>query len=98
MGINSRKIKNRAIEILESDDYNEARDVEFRIQFAELLGIHETKLIAEIDEGEIQTFIDNFSTNFPDEDTWAMDKACGEADEYGDQRYEEMKDRRYEDD
>ena len=96
MGMNSRRIKNRAIEICESDDYEVARDVEFRIQIAELLGLHESALAAEIDEGEIQTFVDNFSTNFPDEDTWCMDKACGEYEDFQESKYEQMKDERME--
>ena len=90
MGINSRQIKNRAMEILESDEHQEARDEEFSNQFIDFIKpmLYDNDVITEDD---VQGFIDSF--DFPDEDEWAIDKACSEADDYGDMKMEEARDR-----
>lgn len=101
MGVNSRRIKERAAEICDSDDYQEAKDEEFHIQFQDMFMksvntdfgsdfvIQDT-----LTENDVQGFLDSFT--FPDEDTWCMDKACGEYDDIGDQRMEEARDREME--
>ena len=94
MGRYSNMIKSRACEL--SEGYENARDEAFREEFAELLGISETELIAEIDEGEIQTFIDDFAGRFPEEGDWAMGQAESEYEGYMDSKYEQMKDERWE--
>ena len=90
MGRWSKKIKDRAIEISESDDYQKARDDAFDDQFRDF--VSETKFPECITEDDVQGFLDSFT--FDDEDEWAMNKACNEVDDYYDAKYEEEKDRR----
>jgi len=94
MGINSRRIKERAMEICESDEYQEARDEAFdeelRDMFKHYFNEEEQKLIITYDD--IQGFLDSFT--FPSENVWCMEKACGEADDYGDMKMEEERDRK----
>ena len=91
MGINSRQIKDRAMEIFESDEYQEARNEEFNEQFRDFLsGNIEAGSV--FSEDDIQGFMDSF--DFPSEEDYAMGKACSEADEWADAKYEEMKERR----
>ncbi len=97
----SRKIKDRAIEICESDDYQEARNEEFDTQFRDFLKeylptpqgrFRHDKKIEPIIEDDIQGFIDSFT--FPDENEWCMEKACNEVDDYYEAKFEEEKDRK----
>ncbi len=90
MGFSSNKIKDRATEICESDDYQEAKDYEFNQQFRDMF--IEKGYLNSITEDDVQGFIDSFT--FPEEDEWCMNMACGEADDYFDAKYEEEKDRR----
>jgi len=98
MGINSKQIKERAMEICESNDYQEARDEELTQQFqdfiSDIVTINKYKEceITKITEDDLQGFIDSFT--FPDENDWCMEKACGEVDDYYDAKYEEEKDRK----
>ncbi len=98
MGMNSNRIKNRATEICESDEYYEAKDEAFNEEFQnEFMKSVETKdgsnwiMKDIITEDDVQGFIDSFT--FPDEDEWCMDKACSEADDWGDMKMEEERDR-----
>ena len=90
MGINSKRIKERAIEICESDDYQLAKDEEFHEYFCKEIDESTKEFIWT--EEEVQELINNFT--FPDEDEWCMEKACGEVDDYYDAKYEEEKDRK----
>ena len=47
-------------------------------------------------EDDIQGFMDSF--DFPDEEQWAIDEYQSRLESFEDAKYEEMKDRRYEDD
>ncbi len=87
MGRNSRKIKNRAIEF--EEEYDEAKAEQFRTEIKDEM---EGMDVYEMDIDFFQGFIDSFS--FPDRSDWAMDKACGEADDYADAKYEQMKEER----
>ncbi len=94
MGLNSRRIKNRAMEILESDEYQEARDEEFDSQFRDFLSDSSGVLHTGIwTEDDLTGFIDSF--DFPTEEDYAMDKACSEADDYVDIKMQEAKDEKY---
>ncbi len=89
MGRNSRRIKDRAIEIYESDDYQEAKNTEFDQQLKDFLTADTETIVSEDD---IQGFLDSFT--FPDKDEWCMNKACGETEDAAEARYEQMKDER----
>ena len=80
------------------DQYQEARDEEFRQQFqfelmykmSETYGgvwIFETP----ITEDDIQGFIDSFT--FPDIDQWCADQYESERDAYADAKYQEFKEK-----
>ncbi len=98
MGFSSNRIKDRATEICESDEYQEARDEAFNEEFQnEFMESVKTKdgsnwiMKDIITEDDVQGFIDSFT--FPDEGDWCMDKACSEADDWGDMKMEEERDR-----
>ena len=101
MGRNSRRIKDRACELAEG--YDDARDEafneEFRDMFTSQLKVGNSKIhfINEsVTEDDIRGFLDSFS--FDEENEWAMAKALSELDDIGDQKYEQMRDERYEQD
>ena len=98
MGRNSRRIKERAMEIEENGDYQNARDEAFESEFIEMFtsdiknSTPKTKMLTGITEDDVQGFMDSFT--FPEEDEWCMDKACSEADEWADSKMEEERDRK----
>ena len=94
MGRNSRKIKERAIEICEEGSYQETRDEEFDEQFINEFFSGNESDRETLTEDDVQGFMDSFT--FPDEDEWCMDKACSEADDWADAKYEEWKDEKME--
>ena len=94
MGMNSRKMKDRACELAEG--YEEARDEAFNEEFRDFLTeIMEIESCDIFTEDMIQGFLDSFT--FPEEGEWAMDKALNELEDIADQKYEQMRDERYED-
>ena len=93
MGLNSRRIKDRACELAEG--YEEARDEEFYTQFFNEMfpqGVNTDLRKWRITEDDVQGFIDNF--DFIDEMDWALDKAEGEYEDAQDAKYQQMKDER----
>jgi len=94
MGMNSRKIKDRASELAEG--YEEARDEAFNEEFIDMFsGKAKGKTyIKTVTYDDIQGFLDSFT--FPEEGDWAMDQAQSEYEGYQDAKYEQMKDERWE--
>jgi hypothetical protein len=86
----TRDIKARAEELLEG--YDEARAEAFYEEFEDMFVVNGA--LAPIDEDDVQGFIDSFT--FPDEDEWAYDQVENEIADIEDQRYQQMKDERYE--
>jgi len=89
MGISSRQIKNRAIELL--DDYDDAMDEKFSDEFRDFI----KPMLADNDiitEADIQGFIDSFE--YPNENDWAFDKVDAELADIGDQQMELERDRK----
>ena len=95
MGINSRRIKERAMEIYESGDYQEARDEAFNDELRDFLCDEEHVLNPGIiTEEDIQGFMDSFT--FQDEMDWCYDKVDGELADIGDQQRDAERDRAWE--
>jgi len=90
MGMNSRRIKDRACEL--SEGYEEARDDAFNDEFVEF--ITGTPTDDKLTYDDIQGFLDSFT--FQEEGEWAMDKALNELEDIADQKHEQMRDERYE--
>ena len=94
--ISNRKIqqtiKERCIELDESDEYQEARDEEFNNQLRDFLEIEPSEGFGPMTEEDVQGFLDSFT--FQDKYQWIYDKAESEAGDYADQAYEDYKDRR----
>jgi hypothetical protein len=86
----TRDIKARAEELLEG--YDEARAEAFYEEFEDMFVVNGA--LAPINEDDVQGFIDSFT--FPDEDEWAYDQVENEIADIEDQRYQQMKDERYE--
>ena len=97
MGINSKRIKDRASEILESGEYQEARDEEFDRQFKDILmpqGVNTNLEKWALTEDDVQGFMDSFT--FQDEMEWCFDKVDGELADIGDQQRDAERDRAWE--
>ena len=82
-----------SLELL-GDEYQEARDTEFTIQFQDEFG-DEFNAIYKITEDDLQGFLDSFT--FPDEDQWCVDEYERRLANFNDAKYEAFKDERYED-
>jgi len=83
--------KRRIEEII--DGYGDARRKEFSAHLADFIDDYTENGVLEVDECEVQAFLDRFDSEYPDEDTWAWKKLDEEISDCEDQRYEEMKDR-----
>ena len=78
-----------------AEGYEEARDIEFDIQFRDMFNeyfLTEKGMKIVITEDDIQGFIDSF--DFPDEDEWCEDELESQRDAFEDAKYEEYKDRK----
>ena len=88
MGINSRRIKDRAIEL--SEGYEDAMDDKFNDEFTDFLKTCNFPQ-EQITQDDIQGFMDSFTT--PDEMDWAFEQVDNELADIGDQKYQEWKER-----
>ncbi len=91
MGFSSKKIKNRAIEIIESGDFDEAMNEKFNDEFRDFIKPMLTDNDV-ITHDDVQGFMDSFTV--PDENEWAYEKVDAELADIGDQQYEEERDRK----
>ncbi len=87
MGMNSRRIKNRAMEF--EEEYDEAKADQFR---TELIDEMEGMEVEEMDIDFFQGFIDSFS--FMDVSDWCFMMVDNELADIGDAKYQQMKDER----
>ena len=87
------KINTRAVELMDSGAYQDARDETFTEEFREFMGsyIKQDCSFEVVAEDDVRGFLDNF--NFPDETKWVADKAESEYDDVCDAEYELEKDK-----
>jgi len=85
-----RKIgKERAIEIEESGEYQDARDEAFDKELKDML---DDIYPAIVTEDDVKGLLDSFE--FPNESDWVASKVESEYGDYMDQAYEQMRDER----
>ncbi len=86
MGMNSRRIKDRAIEF--EEEYDEAKADQFRTELTdEMKGME----VTEMDIDFFQGFIDSFT--FQDVSDWCFTQVDNELADIGDQQYQAHKER-----
>ena len=78
-----------------AEGYEEARDIEFDIQFRDMFNeyfLTEKGMKIVITEDDLQGFIDSF--NFEEEFEWCASEYESQRDSYEDAKYEQMRDER----
>lgn len=86
-----RTMKERAIEIEESGEYQDAKDEAFNDEFIDFISdlLEDDKYIITYDD--VQGFLDSFE--FPSEEEYISNRVNSELDDYNDQKYQEWKER-----